>query len=197
MSRQHARIELDHGGQYSLVDMKTTNGSFLNGARVDREPLHHGDEIRLGLTRFTFEQIQEDGDRPRQNAPRPTSQHTRPDSSPQAPSSSPRSRPLQMRAARLIWIEGGKDKDDYLLASETLIGRGVTNDIVLPDSSVATRHARILHDGSGYQLESLRSDAAPTLLNQLPLLPGYPSPLKQGDRIQLGNVLLRFEVGDD
>ncbi len=85
--------------------------------------------------------------------------------------------------------------DDFLLASETLIGRGVTNDIVLPDRSISTRHARIIHDADGYALENLAETAGATTLNGAPVPPGQPAPLKDGDRIGLGNLTLRFEAG--
>jgi pSer/pThr/pTyr-binding forkhead associated (FHA) protein len=195
MSRQHARIQRDPGGQFVLQDLKTTNGTFVNGGRVDRAQLSAGDEIRLGLTRILFERPEQHG--AGANA-LPASQfdaRRRPDADADPPSG-PYPRKLQMRAARLIWVEGGRDRDDFLLASETVIGRGVTNDIVLPDRSVATRHARITFQEGGYALESLRSDSAPTLLNGIELLPGQPARLKQGDRIVIGNVLLRFEAGD-
>ena len=195
MSRQHAKVERDSSGQFVLRDLKTTNGSYVNGGRVDRATLEHGDEIRLGLTRLTFERMGEDGDGAPAKRDADFGRASSSDHSADFPSG-PRPRKLHVRAARLIWIEGGQDKDDFLLASETLIGRGVTNDIVLPDRTVATRHARIVHDGSEYMLESLRSDSAPTLLNGLALLPGHPSPLKHGDRIVVGDVQLRFEAGD-
>ena len=191
MSRQHARIQRDGSGQYSLHDLKTTNGSFVNGGRIDRMPLHHGDEIRLGLTRIEFESASDHSDA----APAHGQYRVNPGPLPDAPSA-PFPRKLQVRAARLVWMEGARDLDDFLLASETVIGRGVTNDIVLPDRSVATRHARVTFDGGTYLLESLRSDSAPTLLNGLALVPGQPAQLRQGDRIAIGNVQMRFEAGD-
>lgn len=194
MSRQHARIERGRDGGYWLVDMKTTNGTFLNGARVEREGLAHGDEIRLGTTKFVFESKSAVPDVPpiRRVAPRADGM---PAMSPDTPSG-PRARRLQMRSARLVRMEDGRDKDDFLLGSETIIGRGVTNDIVLADKSVATRHAKINCNGSAYYLESLRSDAGPTTLNGMQVLPGTPALLKPNDRILIGAVLLRFEAGD-
>ncbi len=191
MSRQHARIHRDPTGKFTLQDLKTTNGSFVNGGRVDRAPLNHGDEIRLGLTRIVFERSDADG-----TEAAPQFRAGPMQDSPGEMPSGPYPRKLHVRAARLIWMEDGRDRDDFLLASETVIGRGITNDIVLPDRSVATRHARILFDNGGYLLESLRSDSAPTLLNGLELVPGQPARLKQGDRIVVGNVTLRFEAGD-
>ena len=194
MSRQHARILRDETGRFSVLDLKTTNGTYVNGGRVDRTSLNSGDEIRIGLTRIVFERGGDD----HHQAGRPEMQRRAPDPASEiaeAPSG-PRPRKLQMSAARLVWVENGNDKDDFLLATETLIGRGITNDIVLPDRSVATRHARIECRAGTYLIECLRSDSAPTLLNGLAVLPGQPAPLKQGDRIAIGCVQLRFEAGD-
>jgi pSer/pThr/pTyr-binding forkhead associated (FHA) protein len=49
VSRQHARIHWD-GSVYWLEDLKSTNGTLLNGQRLLRERLHHLDVITLGRT---------------------------------------------------------------------------------------------------------------------------------------------------
>lgn len=53
ISRQHARIEFQQDGYY-LFDCNSSNGSFVNGRRVGRSLLRHGDEIRLGNTVMEF-----------------------------------------------------------------------------------------------------------------------------------------------
>jgi pSer/pThr/pTyr-binding forkhead associated (FHA) protein len=88
-------------------------------------------------------------------------------------------------------MDGDEEIDDFILGSETVIGRGTTNEIVLSDRSVASRHAR-LTCGSPSTLEALAADH-PTLLNGNPVLPGSPVPVHSGDRITLGNLTLRFE----
>jgi len=47
VSRMHARIRFD-GKSYWLEDLKSTNGTFLNGQAVTRERLRHLDVITLG-----------------------------------------------------------------------------------------------------------------------------------------------------
>jgi pSer/pThr/pTyr-binding forkhead associated (FHA) protein len=49
VSRQHARIHWD-GRAYWLEDLKSTNGTLLNGQRVVRDRLRHLDVITLGKT---------------------------------------------------------------------------------------------------------------------------------------------------
>lgn len=49
VSRQHARIHWD-GRAYWLEDLKSTNGTLLNGQRIVRDRLRHLDVITLGKT---------------------------------------------------------------------------------------------------------------------------------------------------
>ncbi len=48
ISRHHARIEADDQGNLRLVDLKSTNGTFLNGQKATENPLKVGDIIRVG-----------------------------------------------------------------------------------------------------------------------------------------------------
>ncbi len=55
VSRQHAEIR-PRGGSWVLNDMGSTNGSCLNGRRIEGpEVLKRGDEIELGTSALTFE----------------------------------------------------------------------------------------------------------------------------------------------
>jgi hypothetical protein len=55
VSRQHAEIR-PRGGSWVLSDLGSTNGSQLNGRRIDGpEVLKPGDEIELGTSTMTFE----------------------------------------------------------------------------------------------------------------------------------------------
>jgi FHA domain len=55
-SGRHARIFLREGLPW-LEDMRSTNGTYLNGERIEGEVgLQHGDVIRIGDTQFRFEE---------------------------------------------------------------------------------------------------------------------------------------------
>jgi len=55
VSRQHAEIR-PRGGSWVLNDLGSTNGSCVNGRRIDGpEVLKPGDEIELGTSALTFE----------------------------------------------------------------------------------------------------------------------------------------------
>jgi FHA domain/Protein of unknown function (DUF3662) len=54
VSRTHAVVEVE-GGAAVVRDLGSTNGTFVNGRRVERQALRDGDELRLGNTRLRFE----------------------------------------------------------------------------------------------------------------------------------------------
>ncbi len=53
VSRYHALVR-PVGNQFELRDLQSSNGTFINGCRIDRQPLRAGDSIKIGNTRFSF-----------------------------------------------------------------------------------------------------------------------------------------------
>lgn len=53
VSREHASIER-RDARFILEDLKSTNGTFINGEVVDVRVLNHGDKIRIGNTVLQF-----------------------------------------------------------------------------------------------------------------------------------------------
>jgi hypothetical protein len=55
-SGRHARVQL-RGGMAQLEDLRSTNGTYLNGQRVEGEiDLRPGDVIRIGDAEFRYEE---------------------------------------------------------------------------------------------------------------------------------------------
>lgn len=55
LSRRHAAIQYVKGQGFYLVDLNSTNGSFINGEPVHgRMPLKDGDRVRLSSLAFSF-----------------------------------------------------------------------------------------------------------------------------------------------
>lgn len=52
-SRQHAELRPD-GDSYALVDLGSTNGSRVNGVKVERQVLRDGDELTFGTVNLVF-----------------------------------------------------------------------------------------------------------------------------------------------
>jgi hypothetical protein len=74
---------------------------------------------------------------------------------------------------------------------EVFIGRDINNDVVINDSEVSRRHARLTRQAEGYLLEDLGSTNG-TFVNGERLTRPYP--LRPGETIMLGeNVSLTYE----
>jgi len=52
-SREHAKV-IAEGPRFHLVDLNSTNGTFVNEQRMSRMVLAHGDRVRIGRTEFEF-----------------------------------------------------------------------------------------------------------------------------------------------
>ncbi len=53
VSRQHATLECDSFGVL-IEDTQSTNGTYVNGARVRRQRLRNGDQVKIGEASFRF-----------------------------------------------------------------------------------------------------------------------------------------------
>jgi pSer/pThr/pTyr-binding forkhead associated (FHA) protein len=53
VSSFHARIDRSSEG-FVLVDLKSRNGSFVNGRKIESGVLKTGDEVRLGTARLVY-----------------------------------------------------------------------------------------------------------------------------------------------
>jgi ABC-type multidrug transport system ATPase subunit/pSer/pThr/pTyr-binding forkhead associated (FHA) protein len=54
VSRHHARLERS-GPAHVLIDLGSTNGTYVNSQRIDRAELHAGDVVQIGPYRFTYQ----------------------------------------------------------------------------------------------------------------------------------------------
>jgi len=87
-------------------------------------------------------------------------------------------------------VIGGADRGKRfdLTLPETRIGRGADQDVVLSDIAVSRRHITVLQEGPRYRLRDLGSGNG-TLVNGQRIDTVL---LNDGDHIELGNTVLRF-----
>ncbi|MEE8201759.1 MAG: FHA domain-containing protein, partial [Candidatus Acidoferrales bacterium] len=53
ISRKHCALEV-HGNSALLVDLGSTNGTFIEGQRIETHELEHLAEFRIGATTLMF-----------------------------------------------------------------------------------------------------------------------------------------------
>lgn len=53
VSRRHAEVRFT-GGQYVLADLRSSNGTFVNGSRIEQHVLTSGDQVQIGRTILLF-----------------------------------------------------------------------------------------------------------------------------------------------
>ncbi|RKY19067.1 MAG: hypothetical protein DRP63_01180 [Planctomycetota bacterium] len=58
VSGEHARVDFE-GGRFVLVDLKSTNGTYVGGRRIEREVLEMGTRFAISDTVFEFRKIGE------------------------------------------------------------------------------------------------------------------------------------------
>ncbi|MGZ3458331.1 MAG: FHA domain-containing protein [Archangium sp.] len=100
--------------------------------------------------------------------------------------------PPPSRAAALLCLTGADVGRSFALAeASTELGRGLEVAVRLRDIAVSRRHARIRHQEGAFLLEDLDSPNG-IYLNGRRV--AAPSPLHEGDVIELGRTLLRFQA---
>lgn len=54
LSRRHIMLKRSGPSQYTVVDLESRNGVYLNGVKVHSALLHDGDNLQLGTVMFIF-----------------------------------------------------------------------------------------------------------------------------------------------
>ena len=57
VSRLHCRVEVGEDGSVEVVDLDSTNGTWIDGERITRAALRPGSVLRVGRVEFSLEPI--------------------------------------------------------------------------------------------------------------------------------------------
>jgi pSer/pThr/pTyr-binding forkhead associated (FHA) protein len=176
-SNNHAHIEKVAQG-YLLHDLNSSNGTLVNGQRVNRQLLQAGDIIQIGTTQFRFAAVLEAA-RVGHGQPSPANvpMGARP------PSSTNIGVRVISGTAAPSWAG--------LRQGQLQIGRDGANDLVVTDEQTSRFHARISQTPSAYVIEDLNS-ANGTYVNGQRI--SQPTHLNNGDMLKIGDAELRFET---
>jgi pSer/pThr/pTyr-binding forkhead associated (FHA) protein len=129
VSRQHARILFD-GQSYTLEDLASTNGTFLNGQRVVREKLRHLDVVGLGKQAELVFVLRPEG----------------------------AASVKRMGIVRAALVPDLPDALPYEVATgEAVLGRALTCNVVAEGGAVSKVHARVVRSADQFLVEDLGS----------------------------------------
>ena len=181
VSRRHARLEL-RDGRPTVTDLGSTNGTFINGKRVQESALSIGDEVRFDVESFRVE----GPDDPDHTTVRPAAgdDATRVRSAAGAAGTS-----ILSAARSRLEVVGGMDARSFgLTKAKCTIGRAPGSDIELQADSVSSGHAQLERTGAAWLLTDLESTNG-TFVNGRRI---DNTELKPGDRVRFGEVEVKF-----
>jgi pSer/pThr/pTyr-binding forkhead associated (FHA) protein len=202
-------------GQYVVEDLQSTNGTFVNGVRVSRQVLQHGDVVKVGDHELVFDRLA-DLDAPAANgaeASAATDGSTvfidRRKLFDRLVQSETEARNHDVLLARLKDVEvqarserdaesarrgrlrvvaGSADRDEYALDTHTsVIGRGKSSLVRLRGWFTPKVSVVITRNRQGYVATILARDV---LINSQPAHGRHE--LKGGDLISAGSLILEF-----
>ncbi len=180
ISRHHVQIRY-HEGQYVLFDMNSSNGTFLNGTRVTRRELMHGDLVSIG--KYSLEWLDP--------LPEEMTRLEAPvlDEGPGAF----RARSEENRAEAWVKVETGrlKGREFRITRFETTLGKAATCDIVLTDDwLLSKKQASILRRGNDeFTIEDL-GGLRKVKVNGRSI--DEPVTIRTGDKVEIGGTKLTF-----
>ncbi len=211
LSRAHCRIEPSDDG-WTVIDLESQNGTFLNGRRIKQSMLKPGDVIKLGAVEVDFEVNSGPGGEtvmkgvqsanlPPENAdlsleePDAVSDDSAP--APVAPDGTV----TLLAPAALVVLKGSLTERVFPLTKEVFnVGRKRHNDIVLEgDGKASGEHARFTAKDGQYHVQDLGSTNG-TMYNGRDITRRSGQPyaeaqrLQDGDRLLLANIELLLRI---
>jgi len=192
VSGQHATVHLGADGEVAIEDLRSTNGTFVNGKQVERQVLRHGDIIGIGKYQLRFEH------------------------DPRQPAVAVTVAPLPAEAAAPADLPPATEPDsgqpslfaETALAEEPLVAASRAPTIEVLSGAAAGRKlalvkvvttigksgigiAAITRRGRGFILSYVEGGAVPSI-NGAPLQSG-PVALQHGDLVELAGVRMQFD----
>ncbi|MHC5019399.1 MAG: FHA domain-containing protein [Planctomycetota bacterium] len=165
-SRKHCVVRFQAGG-YMLEDLNSSNGTLLNGAKVDRRALMGGDVIKIGLTEIVFQlEAGEDdmggGDFGGGGAA------------------------SDEETCLLIPEDGGMP---IPIVGTVSIGRAPGNTLVIDDTKASSKHCEVYVEGGVGMIRDLESTNGTRVDGQKIT----ETPLRQGAKIAIGKTVFVFK----
>jgi pSer/pThr/pTyr-binding forkhead associated (FHA) protein len=196
VSGHHAKISLQ-GNNYTVEDLQSTNGTFLNDKKILNAALRHNDAIIIGQHSLVFmnPEVQPKPDAPKLEIPKAVDSDATMIITP--PKTPPGQAPIQSQPEKselvgmLRVIEGKSEQSEYrLTALLTYIGKGETAAIKIKGFFAPDIAALVSKRQSGYLLTAVK-DGYPKLNNNS--VSGQVQ-LKEDDIIEAGGIKFLFQM---
>jgi pSer/pThr/pTyr-binding forkhead associated (FHA) protein len=160
-SRRHCQI-LKISSGFEITDLKSRNGTKVNGVTKDRVVLSHGDVIEIGATKIRF----------------------------LARDEAPKAVPAEHAGeCRLVFTSGPRKGEVVPLAGDrTTIGRKDSNTVAIDDTMASSYHCEVTKEAGGFVLRDLGSTNG-SIVNGDPI---SEIALNHGARIRLGKTTFVF-----
>ena len=197
VSNYHARVFSD-SGRLQVEDLKSLNGTFLNGTKVNKEWLNSGDVILVGKHSVVLDEA---GTVVGDNASKfsaPKMDETvvfdgRRDGFTRAPADAASTDPDRVRVPSLIVVKGKTNSAEYSLASKlVLIGKSPMATVQLRGWFAPKAAAQISKRQDGYHLTGTNKRRITVNGNAV----NGDTCLADGDLIEVAGVRLRFSYRD-
>ena len=172
-SRRHCRV-IEEDGAWFVEDLKSSNGTRVNGRKVTKFELQDGDEIEVGTARLRFldsdvaVSLGDDDDEIE----------------------------LEISLEEEVWLTvlAGKSEGERIkLDGRATIGRKSSNTLVLKDQGVSGSHAEIVSDGDDWLVRDLGSTNG-TFVDGEKIAEAR---IASGGHVRVGPVTMAFTLGDD
>jgi len=196
ISKRHARVVVREG-KVIVVDLKTTNGTYVNGTRVTSpRVLSPNDKVYVGDFSLRYDALPDGAASAPSGAPAGAPVVVQPQA---APATAPSSDAYGVAHASLapaigtldvLNAQGGVERS-VPLAGEVRIGRTQPNEIVVARGNVSKRHARVTVQGVGVAIRD-EGSVSGTFVNGERLL--SPRFLATGDVIVVGGTSIRVDL---
>ena len=218
VSRYHSEI-VSKDGFYILRDLKSNNGTFVNGKRIDSYNLNDGDEISIGKFTISFSgkaqvalpEPELPGARDTQDGEEAGAGTPGTEKQPAAGSDGKddfggmtmqmdqkalaqlqREKSSRVRGYLVIDEGGGKKNNVFLEKSVFVIGKGEDSDIKVTGWSASRKTAVIFRDESGFRLIDVTHKGGAVTVNGKPV---DDVRLGDNDEVRVLGKIMRFMRG--
>jgi pSer/pThr/pTyr-binding forkhead associated (FHA) protein len=207
VSRSHAKLTVADG-IFTLEDTGSTNGTFLDGAKVEPgQPveINDGAEITFGSVALRLsipkpedaseaEEVEEVEKEQQEEPVTEEQSEEEPMASPAAEEEEP-TEPVeaQEELPTLAYLKFDDGIEFPIRQGENTLGRRPSNSIVIQDAYASGSHAVITAEDDKFTITDVGSTNG-TLVNGERLAPNEPRELSDGDEITFGQSVFRFTI---